>query len=185
MGLQPLSGSGSAGAGWQCWLHLEGKASWHAAPTVASRLPVVALDSSDARMPKPLLLMYLAVPRSSSVKELLPMLSGRQAASVTHACPLKAVRRAWHPACSWRCAGSAPSEGARAVLRHKGRPANGRRQVPASAGPQQCICSTLVYQQVQQLSAFPRTYLYCFRHSRQLPSQRGAAFVPKSTGSTA
>lgn len=38
--------------------------------TVARRLPVVALDSSDARMPLPRVEMYLAVSRSSSAKGL-------------------------------------------------------------------------------------------------------------------
>lgn len=115
------------------------------APMVASRLPVVALDSSDARMPKPRRLMYLAVPCSSSVKELLPMLSGRQAALVTHACPLKALRRAWHPACTRQCAGQAPSEGARASLLHEGRPASGRRQVPAEQGLSSASAQLLLF----------------------------------------
>jgi len=111
-----------------------------AAPTVASRLPVVALDSSEARMPKPRRLMYLAVARSSSVNELLPSMSGRQAARVAarraRAAPrLQTTARTACPAGGGAGASTAP--------RQARWPADGRWQAPAPVhSPVLAICGS-------------------------------------------
>ena len=71
------------GAVYSSSLHARRFSSVFSTPTDARRLPVVALDSSEARMPLPRLAMYWAVASSSAVKGLskLPPLVARKGAT--------------------------------------------------------------------------------------------------------